>query len=323
MGDYTSGEEQKGLRQKGYTWGLKTLSVLQPDLYPIATKAYDMEPVASETALPFSAKQDFFYCRSTATDGRTFDVLPEDIGQLSVSDASSLFFRNATLRESVNRTISILDVENIAASKSDLWKYDSIADFGEKMYTINRRDPYHAQMSEDQYFAHCLSGLKSGGNRFSINCWSPSLEWNNSDGSHRFSTACYMANCQDRTHAFEATITIKRLNRVWISALLKNYDMYFFQTSQDVDLFKLFDIHDSKHTYVARTPPMGILSSNWLDDPRFRTILLLLHKAEKLSYLARHWVGRNLRGVDFACHYAKLLAVENATLMRQYLRTQC
>lgn len=321
MGHYAHGYERLGLRQKGYEWGLKALSVLQPDLYPIATKAYDMEPVASEPAPSFTAKHDFFYYRSTATDGRAFEVVPEDIGQLSVSDASSLFFRNATLRESIDRTINILDVESIAASKSDLWKYDSIADFGEKMYFINRRYCYHAQMDEDQYFAHCLGGLKSGGNRFSINCWSPSLKWNNSDGSHRFSTAYFMAKRQDRTHEVEAKITINRLNRVWIAALLKNYDMYIFQTSQDVDLFKLFDIHESRHTYVARPSPMGILSSYEVDDPLFRTILLLLHKAEKLSYLARHWVRQNLGGMEFACHYAKLLAVENATLMRHYLRT--
>lgn len=322
MDDYAGCEVQKEFSQKGYALWLKAMGVFQPALYSIATNAYDIQAVALEPTSPLDVKESFFGIKPVAKYGHTVDVLPEDIGQLSVSNASMLFFRNATLCESVVRTISILDVERIAASRSDLSQYDSIADFGEKMYILNRRDSYHSSMSEDRYFAHCLSGLKSGGNRFSLNCWSPSLEWKNSDGSHRFATAHYMAKHRTVNHVFDATIQINRLNRDWLSVLLQTYNMYFFKTSQDVDLFKLFDMRNSKHTFVVEPVPFGILGS-YDETSRFRTILLLLHKAERVGFLAKHWIRQNLEGMEFENHYARLVAIEDATLMRPYLQMQC
>lgn len=234
----------------------------------------------------------------------------EDIGKVSVSEASSVFARQLVQQENVSILAPLSSVAAVSASKSDLNKHPSLHAFGKLSYDMHREE--YKNLSEQEYFEYCINGgLKEGHTDFDIKLWAPSLRWCNSGGSHRFSTAYYIGVEQDYNYNIKGKLTIYSLNYDWLEQLNQEYKTFIMDVDNTADMLVLYDAfkingYDSSSTFI------NLGSSPW-ERNECTTILLILNKKQQLPRIVRQWIQSHLqtgRIMPFSKITSNLKAVE-------------
>jgi len=219
----------------------------------------------------------------------------------SISNIENYVHDNLLVKSVANRSIDILDVNGIGASKSNLHDYENIFEFGCNQFKIKEVNGRYARGQEPVLLFERLlhDALKSGGNDFSWYEWSNSLKWSNSDGSHRLSMAFYIASVNGFHSTIDASITEYSWNRPFISSMLEKYMVYIFKNNRlgNTSLFDLFKMHHTPHRYIELcTDYVSPLVSERPDRPT----LLLIKKDDKPCRKARLWIDKYLgRGMCY------------------------
>jgi len=215
----------------------------------------------------------------------------EDIGKMSVSQASREFARQLIHRDDASIVVPISLVSAVSASKSDLHMHPSLYAFGKYCYDIYREK--HKGLSEQEYFEYCINeGLKEGHNNFDIKLWSPALRWRNSGGSHRFSTAHYISVEKNYNYNITGKLTIYSLNYIWLEELNQEYNTFIMNVNNTADILVLYNAfkinsYDSSSTFIS----LGAVP--WISSES-TTILLILNKKQQLPRIVRQWLQSHL-----------------------------
>lgn len=216
----------------------------------------------------------------------------EDIGEMSVSQATTVFSKRMIQRELVSVAVPLSLVLSVSASKSNLYTYPSLYAFGKNCYG-QFRDEFN-NLSEREYFTHCINGaLKEGGTDFNLKLWAPSLQWSNSGGSHRFSTAYYISVEQGFDFTIKGNLSVYSLNYDWLEQLSFEYDAFIMSVNNTSDahvLYEAFKInsYDSSSTFIS-------LKSFPDEENECETIILLLNRKQKMPMIVRKWMDYHLQ----------------------------
>lgn len=220
--------------------------------------------------------------------------------RLGSAYASEEYFRRLFMKESQETIIPLASLTGVAASKSKLSHYSSLYNFGRACYRDQRTS--YQSMSEDAYFEYCLDGgYGEGGPHFYERSWCPGLIWSNSGGSHRFATACYMDEKDQRHTTVKGIITKYSFNYEWLDYVSKYFDTYLLTTDgykSDSNLHKLFQYGELEqsaafiqfpHTYYRSTArKQHVVVNEYL--PPAMTQLLLVRRNINLSGACRTWL---------------------------------
>lgn len=220
--------------------------------------------------------------------------------RLGSAYASGEYFRRLFMKESQETIIPLASLTGVAASKSKLSHYSSLYNFGRACYRDQRTS--YLSMSEDAYFEYCLDGgYGEGGAHFYERSWCPGLIWSNSGGSHRFATACYMDEKDQRHATVSGIIKQYRLNYEWLDHVSKYFDTYLLTTDgykSDSNLHKLFQYGELKqsavfihfsNTYFRLTPQKQHAVGNEYSPPAM-TQLILIRRNIKLPGACKKWL---------------------------------
>jgi len=98
----------------------------------------------------------------------TYRIGIEEVDAQFIADMFSISERKIQLK--------LTDIETMIGSKSDLWTFDSLYEFGKCNYHRHRhRDFKH--LAESEYFQFCLAGgLSESGTNFRITDWDRQLD---------------------------------------------------------------------------------------------------------------------------------------------------
>lgn len=225
------------------------------------------------------------------SDSRKSSV--EKIGQSTISQAINLFSENfIKVEKNIAINVPITRVEAVSASKSDLYKYSSLYDFGEHIYNVFKEDLKY--LSEREYFKYCIDGgLSEGHIDFDIKLWSPRLRWNNSDGSHRFSTAHYIAVRDKIYFSIKGKLDIFKINYDWLEKLEHYYTPYIIDVQYPIGYSTLLNLFDFKCDYSSST--IIDLKHSYSNSNTNTTVLLLINNNHELSRIAKRWLKQYIQ----------------------------
>lgn len=210
-----------------------------------------------------------------------------DIGRMSVSKATEVFLSNLITRKQQSRVVSINDINAISCSKLDFERFDTVYDMGEYNYKWYREKK--SELNEEDYYRFCLKEGFQEQNTFIEKLWTGELRWVNSDGSHRMSTAMYLAFKEGREYTINAEITQFDINKMFIEDLIDSFDCYLMRADSDVviALHSAFNSRESGHTFVKLNKPGSEINSD--------LIMLLLSRNEAVKWQAEEWLDTHLK----------------------------
>ncbi len=194
--------------------------------------------------------------------------------------------------------IDISQLQSISASKSSLSRFGTLSEFGERNYKISREQEGSRTLTEEEYFDKCIAdGFDHNRAQFWFSLFAPSLKWVNSDGSHRVSTAHYMAKQNGFKAILEGDISLFSLNRTWLSSLNQKYQAYIFEVPvyTGIELSKVFR-NDQGHVHATITNMERGLGDLTSAHPKMEVVLLLLHRDQKLLRVGRRWLHERIFG---------------------------
>jgi len=141
--------------------------------------------------------------------------------------------------------VDIRDVSSIENSRSILSDYDSIYSFGKKMYEIYRK------ISFEDYIKHVLDYADNGLLDMYYYSWKRCYHFSNSNGSHHFAIAHFLAKEKNINCLLKCNILVKIIRKEKLLNLLKDYSMFVINTDNEQVLQKylsndsLFNLNNS------------------------------------------------------------------------------
>lgn len=146
-------------------------------------------------------------------------------------------FKEFFINEEKNEKLNFLKVDSISASKSkgSGYRFDTIYSFG-KNVLIDRK------MNWD--FENCINHIKYEYKEKPLRLysykWNNRYEWKNSDGSHHFAAANFLATNNSYEQIFNCNIKSISINNEVANNLLGNYEMFVFNISSYIieEIFK-------------------------------------------------------------------------------------
>lgn len=199
------------------------------------------------------------------------------------------------------------DIQYVSSSRDNHGKFTSLYEFGKRCYELNRFD--YQNVTEDEYFLNCVTqALNHERLTFICKCWSPSLSYSNSDGSHRFATAYFMAHRDNREYRFKANLKLYDFNYEWFQRVSKIYDLYLLSYKYKDNSMLLYDIFkpiNDEHTHSFIALSTWDKTNDLLHDayfPNVQQFLVLVNRRKsRNSLLQRYlsWGVKNDKLVDF------------------------
>lgn len=240
------------------------------------------------------------------------------------------FYKQLVVSKKHQCAFPINELQAISCSRHHFEHYKTIREFGENSYRLHINDFKHLTIAD--YYHHCfIEGLKSGSsNEYSINHWSPALKWLNSGGSHRFSTACYLARREAYTTILTGEITCYRLNHTLLEQMSMNYHCYFL--SCDMDSYYLlrsaFEINKKNNAdLIELVMPLDGSSSTSQETYEHQNCLLLVNKKNTLPISIIRWLKTGLTSGKLQDFYQiakeyKKIEEQSIKKIRPYLKSQ-
>ncbi len=150
-------------------------------------------------------------------------------------DEKNEHFKGFFTREEQNKDLNFLRVDSISDSKSKSsgYRFDTIYSFG-KNVLIDRK------MNWD--FENCIKHIRKDTNKLRLFYykWNNRYEWSNSDGSHHFAAANFLATNNRYEQLFNCDIKSISINKEVANKLLNSYEMFVFNISSYIidNIFK-------------------------------------------------------------------------------------
>ncbi len=252
---------------------------------------------------------------------RSFNEIDDEfnadtLSHLSISQATIEFMKRFIVSDVQLINVPIHLVKAISASRHGLKNYKNIEEFGGKNYQ-NYIDDFN-RFSTKEYFNYCLEGgLSEGGERFYLKYWAPSLTWSNNGGSHRFSTAYYLAKNNNYLVDIKGSLTSYCLNHDWFDEVNEIYESYLIST-QGLDsvhaLYQAFNVNKQEHSTIIE-----VFSNNyWCQENENRIFILLLKRSIKVPSGIIKWIEINIKNnliIDFYEFIQELKDVELKSMM--------
>lgn len=221
------------------------------------------------------------------------DIDEKRLGAMSIVDASGEYL-GRLINESWNhRTIELplTDIEAIWASRHGMQGVGSIEAFGKANYDTYRHQFEH--LSEIDYFNYCLrGGFRNGGDKFRIKHWAPTMTWMNSGGSHRLSTAYYIARKEGYQAKVEGLISEFSINHDWLDQVNQTYRSYIFTCADAAStcaLYEVFKVNRQDHSAIIQVHQLETLAPQEQYWPR-QVFILLLNRKTRHSRATLKWI---------------------------------
>lgn len=160
-------------------------------------------------------------------------------------DIQTLFSKLITTYEE-NSQIDIKQINSIEYSKSKYnYSFDSIYLFGRDVYVD--RD---CKWTFEECIKHIM--IKKDILDISYYAWNNKYTWHNSDASHHFAVASFLARNEKIEHEFNCNLTINKIDEEIAKNLLNTFDMFVIHQECRFELNDCFDenilMYDISHT---------------------------------------------------------------------------
>ena len=153
------------------------------------------------------------------------------------------YFKGFFVKDEYNDDINFLDINSISASKSKSsgYLFDTIYSFGKNVLI-------HRKMNWS--FERCIKHIEMDSKKLNLVYykWNDKYEWKNSDGSHHFAAANFLATNNGYEQSFDCEVIKYSINKEVINKLFESYEMFVFNIPSYIltEVFKE-DIQDIIH----------------------------------------------------------------------------
>lgn len=156
-------------------------------------------------------------------------------------DEKNKYFKDFFIRENFKENLNFLKIDSISASKSKSAGYifDTIYLFG-KNVVIDRKSNWT--------YEDCIKHISKDCFSLRYYNWNKKYEWRNSDGSHHFAAANFLATNNGYEQSFDCEVIKYSINKEVINKLFESYEMFVFNIPSYIltEVFKE-DIQDIIH----------------------------------------------------------------------------
>lgn len=173
------------------------------------------------------------------------DVFTNINSSYTNDDIQILFSKLITTYEEKSQ-IDIKQLNSIQSSKSKYnYSFDSIYLFGREVY-VNRDCKWT--------FEKCITHIISRKDILDISyySWNKKYTWHNSDGSHHFAVASFLATNEKIEHKFNCNLTINKIDEEIAKNLLNTFNIFVINQECRFELNDCFDenilMYDISHT---------------------------------------------------------------------------
>ena len=244
-----------------------------------------------------------FYLGTSCAGSKTIfdDIARRFCNNHSLVDSSSIlstswFFNHILDSIDFEVSIPIGLIESINASKSNIWNYKSLYEFGRFNYHIFKEQ--YQEYDDIALFSRCFKeSIGRGENSFSTKAWYNNLKWHNHDGSHRFSVAYYLAGTRNIDCNVTGKLSIYFFNGKNINELLKHYDIYIMEVGEFdcLHMLKAFQLNDNKCYCHSLNNIDNKIYSNMYSSDENAIEFLVLNKKTAYPAFATKWLNQQLR----------------------------
>jgi len=242
----------------------------------------------SATELEFTKSASGFGHRLTEVVRRFANVdhstpalsMEEVVDAKFISDMFSISERKIQLK--------LTDIETMSGSKSDLWTFDSLYEFGKCNYNRHRHRDFK-RYTESEYFQFCFDGgLSESGSNFRITDWDRQLCVMNNGGSHRLSTAYYIARRDNIDIDIDGHVRIYKINKSAWESLNQDHHVFLVETLTPYQWRNL--LKDDGRASTIWLEPGDPFSRGY--ETRRALMVLTIRRDQKVSYLTKQLISR-------------------------------
>lgn len=198
-------------------------------------------------------------------DSDDLDVFINIENSYKNDDVQTLFSKLIKTHDE-NSQIDIKEIDSISSSKSK-WDYsfDSIYLFGKNVY-VDRDCKWS--------FEKCITHITSRKDILDISyySWNNKYTWHNSDGSHHFAVASFLATNEKIEHEFNCNLTIKKIDEEIAKNLLNTFDMFVIHQNCRYELNDCFDYDISMYDILHTTNTLVLFEKNNNLDKYIKTL---------------------------------------------------
>ncbi|WP_418181374.1 DUF6685 family protein (plasmid) [Aliarcobacter lanthieri] len=185
-------------------------------------------------------------------------------------DEKNKYFKDFFIRENFKENLNFLKIDSISTSKSKSAGYifDTIYLFG-KNVIIDRKDNWT--------YEDCIKHISKDSFTLCYYNWNKRYEWINSNGSHHFAAANFLATNNSYEQYFDCEIIKYSINKEVINKLFESYEMFVFNIPSYIlkEVFKE-DIQDI--IYIKDNHIIVLFDKDKAKDKGYLNLLRLIDK---------------------------------------------